>query len=146
MQLPVQTLTAGMAVTIPCKLIVPPPCCLSPVMRFTPGRTPLSGISRTTIRDGKVERRSLLGRDVSSDVDMATTYSVALAMSVSPGSRVRDVVVEPAFTNLLGIMAASGAFLGPNLDNYHSAFGVLTYKNPVVLSVAGHVLVTTDWW
>eukprot|EP00903_Cladosiphon_okamuranus_P013546 g12618.t1 len=43
-------------------------------------------------------------------------------------------------------MAAAGAILGPNLDNYHSAFGVLTYKDPIELSVAGHLLVTTDWW
>ena len=43
-------------------------------------------------------------------------------------------------------MGLAGALLGPNLDNYHSAFGVLTYKNPIELSVGGHVLVTTDWW
>ena len=43
-------------------------------------------------------------------------------------------------------MGVAGALLGPNLDNYHSAFGVLTYKNPFELSVGGHVLVTTDWW
>eukprot|EP00752_Nemacystus_decipiens_P009146 g8169.t1 len=43
-------------------------------------------------------------------------------------------------------MAAAGAILGPNLDNYHSAFGVLTYRNPIEFSVAGHLLVTTDWW
>lgn len=62
-------------------------------------------------------------------------------------SRARDVLSEPAFRNIhLPLMATAGAMLGPNLDNYHSAFGVLTYKNPIDLSVAGHLLVTTDWW
>ena len=61
-------------------------------------------------------------------------------------SRAREVLFEPAFRNCLAPMAAAGAILGPNLDNYHSAFGVLTYKDPIELSVAGHVLVTTDWW
>lgn len=61
-------------------------------------------------------------------------------------SRTREVLLEPAFRNCLAPMAAAGAILGPNLDNYHSAFGVLTYKNPIEISVAGHLLVTTDWW
>lgn len=65
----------------------------------------------------------------------------------SPLSRARDVLFEPAFRNIhLPLMATAGALLGPNLDNYHSAFGVLSYTNPVQISVAGHVLVTTDWW
>ncbi|CAM9110952.1 unnamed protein product [Hapterophycus canaliculatus] len=70
---------------------------------------------------------------------------VANAMS-SPLSRARDVLFEPAFRNMLPLMAAAGALLGPNLDNYHSAFGVLTYKNPVEISIANHLVVTTDWW
>lgn len=61
-------------------------------------------------------------------------------------SRAQEVLLEPAFRNCLAPMAAAGAILGPNLDNYHSAFGVLTYKNPIEVSVAGHLLVTTDWW
>lgn len=64
----------------------------------------------------------------------------------SPLSRARDVLFEPAFRNTLPLMAFAGAVLGPNLDNYHSAFGVLTYKNPVEISIADHLLVTTDWW
>eukprot|EP00904_Undaria_pinnatifida_P007391 jgi/Undpi1/3782/HiC_scaffold_16.g07151.m1 len=56
------------------------------------------------------------------------------------------MLVQPAFRALLAPMAVAGALLGPNLDNFHSAFGVLTYKNPIELSVGGHVLVTTDWW
>lgn len=64
----------------------------------------------------------------------------------TPLSRARDVLFEPAFRSLLPPMAAAGALLGPNLDNYHSAFGVLTYKHPIELTVAGHLIVTTDWW
>lgn len=60
--------------------------------------------------------------------------------------RAREVLLKPAFRNCLAPMAAAGAILGPNLDNYHSAFGVLTYENPIELSIAGHLLVTTDWW
>ncbi|CAM9809282.1 unnamed protein product [Ectocarpus sp. 8 AP-2014] len=64
----------------------------------------------------------------------------------TPLSRARDVLFEPAFRSLLPPMAAAGAVLGPNLDNYHSAFGVLAYKHPIELNVAGHLIVTTDWW
>lgn len=64
----------------------------------------------------------------------------------TPLSRARGVFAEPAFRKLLAPMGAAGAVLGPNLDNYHSAFGVLTYTNPVEISAGGHVLVTTDWW
>lgn len=46
----------------------------------------------------------------------------------------------------MGSLGLAGALLGPNLDNYHSAFGVLSYKNPVELMLNGHLLVTTDWW
>lgn len=72
--------------------------------------------------------------------------AAAPVASSTPLSRARDVFFEPGFRNVLGPMGAAGALLGPNLDNYHSAFGVLTYKNPLSLSVGGHVLVTTDWW
>lgn len=64
----------------------------------------------------------------------------------TPLSRARDVLFEPAFRSLLPPMAAAGALLGPNLDNYHSAFGVLAYKHPIELIVAGRLIVTTDWW
>ena len=79
----------------------------------------------------------------------AGTAAVATADDAAPTtalSRARDMLVQPAFRALLAPMAVAGALLGPNLDNFHSAFGVLTYKNPIELSVGGHVLVTTDWW
>jgi len=42
-------------------------------------------------------------------------------------------------------MALSGALLGPNLDNFHSAFGVLQYASPIILRSPfdGSVLLTT---
>lgn len=64
----------------------------------------------------------------------------------SASRRVQDILSSTSFRQLLTPMAAAGAILGPNLDNYHSAFGVLTYKNPIKLSIGGSVLVTTDWW
>lgn len=64
----------------------------------------------------------------------------------SPLSRARDVLSSPSFLQLLAPMGTAGALLGPNLDNYHSAFGVLTYKNPIQLTLGDSVLVTTDWW
>ncbi|GAB5354795.1 hypothetical protein AAMO2058_000150000 [Amorphochlora amoebiformis] len=39
---------------------------------------------------------------------------------------------------------ASGALLGPNLDNYHGLFGVLTYAHPIVFSVKDTVLLQTS--
>ena len=49
------------------------------------------------------------------------------------------------------IMGLSGAALGPNLDNYHSAFGVLKYEDPVRLYLpnglgGGDPLLTTASW
>lgn len=86
------------------------------------------------------------GPPVEAAATAATGGGVAGGTS-SPLSRAREVLVEPAFRNMhLPLMATAGALLGPNLDNYHSAFGVLTYTNPTQLSVAGHLLVTTDWW
>lgn len=78
-------------------------------------------------------------RETTAAVNAVGTTSTAL-------SRAQEVLLEPAFRNCLAAMAAAGAILGPNLDNYHSAFGVLTYKDPIELTVAGHLLVTTDWW
>jgi hypothetical protein len=40
----------------------------------------------------------------------------------------------------------SGALLGPCLDNYHSAFGVLQYATPVTLIVDGTTVLTTGTW
>lgn len=47
------------------------------------------------------------------------------------------------------LMAASGAVLGPFLDSYHSAFGVLQYNEPISLLLWGspeYPALTTAWW
>ena len=47
------------------------------------------------------------------------------------------------------IMTLSGAILGPFLDSYHSAFGVLQYDSPigaVLWGSADYPALTTTWW
>jgi hypothetical protein len=47
-------------------------------------------------------------------------------------------------------MACSGAILGPFLDSFHSAFGVLQYDVPITLQLWGrdadHPALITTWW
>lgn len=46
-------------------------------------------------------------------------------------------------------MTAAGAILGPFLDSYHSAFGVLQYKQPIGAVLWGstqYPALTTSWW
>ena len=43
-------------------------------------------------------------------------------------------------------MALSGAALGPFLDGYHSAFGVLAYTHPITVILGGIQIFVTDWW
>jgi hypothetical protein len=47
------------------------------------------------------------------------------------------------------IMALCGAALGPFLDSYHSAFGVLQYDEPIQIALWGseeHPALITAWW
>lgn len=47
------------------------------------------------------------------------------------------------------LMGACGATLGPFLDSYHSAFGVLQYDEPIQLIIWGspqYPALTTAWW
>ena len=48
------------------------------------------------------------------------------------------------------IMSFCGAALGPFLDSYHSAFGVLEYNHPITLQLwgvdANHPALITAWW
>jgi hypothetical protein len=48
------------------------------------------------------------------------------------------------------LMACSGAILGPFLDSYHSAFGVLQYDVPITIQLwgrdANHPALVTAWW
>lgn len=43
-------------------------------------------------------------------------------------------------------MALSGATLGPFLDGYHSAFGVLSYMVPKPVLLGSLQIVVTDFW
>ncbi len=43
-------------------------------------------------------------------------------------------------------MSVCGALLGPFLDGYHSAFGVLAYTVPKPIVIAGVQIVVTDFW
>lgn len=48
------------------------------------------------------------------------------------------------------LMAASGVLLGPFLDSFHSAFGVLQYDSPITATLWGpneqHPALITAWW
>lgn len=122
-----------------------PACCLGLLVPAALPRTCTSATRRALpCRHGNTGQKTKLsaGRDPQYE-----TASAAEGGGMSTAlSRAREVLFEPAFRNCLAPMAAAGAILGPNLDNYHSAFGVLTYKDPIEISLAGHLLVTTDWW
>lgn len=134
------------AVTPKCLAFVQMPC-PTPSQEHCMGR-PLEHISPICRRTVSARRRRLWEINVTSkkagstspgSVDSSAEAKTAL-------SRAREALFQPSFRKLLGPMAVSGALLGPNLDNYHSAFGVLSYKNPIELELGGHILVTTDWW
>jgi len=46
----------------------------------------------------------------------------------------------------LALMAISGAALGPLLDGYHSAFGVLKYTKPQQVMLGNIFVCETDFW
>ncbi|EKX47210.1 hypothetical protein GUITHDRAFT_69977 [Guillardia theta CCMP2712] len=58
----------------------------------------------------------------------------------------KDFQTVSVWRDHLLAMATYGAMLGPQLDGYHSAFGVLKYTNPKQISLAGHFLFETDYW
>lgn len=66
-------------------------------------------------------------------------------------SRLREVITEdPKRSALFSVlMSMSGALLGPFLDAYHSAFGVLQYDTPIRWILWGseeYPALTTAWW
>jgi len=66
------------------------------------------------------------------------------AMKFIPNSQLNSKSTKLSVANAL-----SGALLGPLLDNYHSAFGVLRYEHPQVLhwtSFGTAFTITTQWW
>ena len=60
------------------------------------------------------------------------------------------IKLEPVKCTLFSMaMASCGAALGPFLDSYHSAFGVLQYDTPIYFTLWGsddHPALTTAWW
>lgn len=59
------------------------------------------------------------------------------------GSR---LVPRGPWPQYLAAMAVSGAALGPFIDGYHSAFGVLAYTNPIPIVLGGVQVVVSDWF
>jgi len=57
----------------------------------------------------------------------------------------RGLVPRGPWPQYLAAMALSGAALGPFLDGYHSAFGVLAYTNPIPILLGGVQIVVSDW-
>jgi hypothetical protein len=57
----------------------------------------------------------------------------------------RGPVPRGPWPQYLAAMALSGAALGPFLDGYHSAFGVLAYTNPIPIKLGGVQIVVSDW-
>ena len=57
----------------------------------------------------------------------------------------RGLVPRGPWPQYLAAMALSGAALGPFLDGYHSAFGVLAYTNPIPIVLGGVQIVVSDW-
>ncbi len=60
------------------------------------------------------------------------------------------ITVDPQRSILFSMcMIVCGALLGPFLDSYHSAFGVLQYKEPiqwVLWGTSAYPALTTAWW
>lgn len=60
------------------------------------------------------------------------------------------IISSPRRSTLFSVlMASAGAVLGPFLDAYHSAFGVLQYDNPITAQLWGspdHPALITSWW
>ena len=67
--------------------------------------------------------------------------------AVTGCSRQRWDTASGAFwARYLALMAVSGAALGPCLDGYHSAFGVLRYTVPQQVYLGGVFVCETDYW
>ena len=68
----------------------------------------------------------------------------------SPNDLLRLITKDPRRSILFSIlMSICGAGLGPFLDSYHSAFGVLKYDEPIRLILWGsesYPALTTTWW
>ena len=79
----------------------------------------------------------------SSDEDPSNNYSF-------PNDALRLVTKDPKRSIIFSVfMSVCGAGLGPFLDSYHSAFGVLRYDDPIRFTLWGseaYPALTTAWW
>jgi hypothetical protein len=70
--------------------------------------------------------------------------------SEGPTTWLKPVVEDPNRSLIFSIaMLSCGAALGPFLDSYHSAFGVLQYDKPISAILWGNEMfpvLTTTWW
>lgn len=154
--------------------------CLIPVEAFTRMAPPVGNLNNgaprltTAISTGRTNAKSLLRKDISaffktiqtssswqlhSKQDAGSEEDPSSPTSTTPESphqRVAVVIQETLTTNPARsvafsiIMATSGAILGPFLDSYHSAFGVLAYDAPITMQLWGvdsnHPALITAWW
>jgi hypothetical protein len=84
--------------------------------------------------------------DTDDEREKASALSLASELTKSIVIATGDPTRSAFFTIL---MAVSGAVLGPFLDSYHSAFGVLQYHYPITATLWGSetqpALITTSW-
>lgn len=89
----------------------------------------------------------LRGKDKSEDDDFTADNSPP---SSAGGSYFSIVTGNPTRAlSFSAIMAVCGAALGPFLDSYHSAFGVLQYDEPIKIALWGsqaNPALITAWW
>ena len=68
----------------------------------------------------------------------------------APRSKVQQFSIKPSSLIISALLVCSGAILGPFLDSYHGAFGVLQYDNPIEAVLWGtdadHPALITSWW
>jgi len=104
--------------------------------------------------DNKPKVRSITQRSKPVAAAASTRQRLLLWASIDDddfNSKISEIMRDPrriaAFSVL---MAASGAMLGPFLDSFHSAFGVLQYDSPITATLWGpdaqHPALITTWW
>lgn len=90
-----------------------------------------------------IGRFQLNGRPNNNEDDTGSTTNALQSMA-------QLVQMNPSQSVLFSIaMAVSGAVLGPFLDSYHSAYGVLKYDEPLKATLWGtseFPALTTAWW
>jgi hypothetical protein len=98
--------------------------------------------TKSTPRSGLTSRQSTTLRLSRNDPDHISRDS--------PLSRIKAKVSSENARKFSILMSLAGASLGPFLDSYHSAFGVLQYDSPIQLTLwassDSHPALITCWW